>query len=111
MTALVALTAIPSARRGLRALGEKRLSVALLDVAGYFTRILEMVRHAETEGFLDRAPITVVDASIDRVLRALADSRPSTRAWFETARNHAIYSNEGGAYDDLLAHLKEIGLA
>jgi SpoVK/Ycf46/Vps4 family AAA+-type ATPase len=43
--------------------------------------------------------------------RAIKDARPSTRAWFETARNHAIYANEGGVYDDLLAHLKAIGLA
>ncbi|WP_242345499.1 ATP-binding protein [Anaeromyxobacter terrae] len=43
--------------------------------------------------------------------RAVKDVKPSTRAWFEVARNHAIYANEGGAYDDLLEHLKAIKLA
>lgn len=39
--------------------------------------------------------------------RALKEVRPSTRAWLETARNHAIYANEGGLYDDLLAYLRQ----
>lgn len=38
--------------------------------------------------------------------RALAEVRPSTGAWLETARNVAQFANEGGAYDDLLAYLK-----
>ncbi len=32
--------------------------------------------------------------------------RPSTREWFSTARNYAIYSNQGGIYDDVLKYLK-----
>jgi SpoVK/Ycf46/Vps4 family AAA+-type ATPase len=48
----------------------------------------------------------------DGLLRkALQDLRPSTRPWFEVARNHALYANEGGVYDDLLLHLKRLGLA
>lgn len=31
--------------------------------------------------------------------------RPSVDPWLETARNFAIYSNEGGTYDDLLTYL------
>lgn len=31
--------------------------------------------------------------------------KPSTREWFTTARNYAIYSNEGGIYDDILEYL------
>ena len=38
--------------------------------------------------------------------RALKDVRPSTKPWFATARNVAMYANEGGAYDDLVAYLK-----
>jgi AAA+ superfamily predicted ATPase len=53
------------------------------------------------------------EIDIDQALlkRALKDAKPSTRAWFELARNHAIYANEGGTYDDLLAHLRTLGLA
>jgi AAA+ superfamily predicted ATPase len=32
--------------------------------------------------------------------------KPSTREWFATARNYALYSNQGGVYDDILKYLK-----
>jgi SpoVK/Ycf46/Vps4 family AAA+-type ATPase len=38
---------------------------------------------------------------------ALKELKPSTRAWFETARNYVLFSNEGGAYDDLLAYMRD----
>jgi SpoVK/Ycf46/Vps4 family AAA+-type ATPase len=37
---------------------------------------------------------------------ALKDVRPSTRAWFETAKNYAMFANDAGQYDDLLEYLK-----
>ncbi len=37
---------------------------------------------------------------------ATAQIRPSTREWFSTARNYALYSNQGGTYDDILKYLK-----
>jgi SpoVK/Ycf46/Vps4 family AAA+-type ATPase len=48
----------------------------------------------------------------DALLAAtLRDMRPSTQAWLDTARNYAIYANEGGTYDDLVAYLKARGQA
>jgi SpoVK/Ycf46/Vps4 family AAA+-type ATPase len=38
--------------------------------------------------------------------KALKEVRPSTRPWFGTARNYAMFANEGGLYDDLLAFMK-----
>ena len=32
--------------------------------------------------------------------------RPTTKEWFSTARNYALYSNQGGLYDDILKFLK-----
>lgn len=32
--------------------------------------------------------------------------QPSTREWFATARNYAVYANQGGLYDDVLKYLK-----
>jgi len=32
--------------------------------------------------------------------------KPSTREWFSTARNYALYSNQGGTYDEVLKYLK-----
>ena len=37
---------------------------------------------------------------------AAATLRPSTKEWFATARNYALYSNQGGIYDDILKYLK-----
>lgn len=38
--------------------------------------------------------------------RALKEIKPSVRPWFEVARNYAMFSNEGGMYDDLLDYLR-----
>jgi transitional endoplasmic reticulum ATPase len=31
--------------------------------------------------------------------------KPSTKAWFESAKNYALYSNQGGFYNDVLSYL------
>jgi SpoVK/Ycf46/Vps4 family AAA+-type ATPase len=38
--------------------------------------------------------------------RAMKDVRPSIRSWLETAKNHALFANDGGVYDDLLEYLR-----
>jgi AAA+ superfamily predicted ATPase len=38
--------------------------------------------------------------------RALDEVKPSTRPWLETARNYAMFANEGGQYDGLLEYLR-----
>ncbi len=38
---------------------------------------------------------------------ALREVRPSTGPWFATARNVALFANEGGSYDELAAYLKK----
>jgi transitional endoplasmic reticulum ATPase len=40
------------------------------------------------------------------LLAACKTARPSAKEWFSTARNYALYSNQGGIYDDILAYLK-----
>jgi SpoVK/Ycf46/Vps4 family AAA+-type ATPase len=47
------------------------------------------------------APLTTKD-----LVAAAKSGRPTTRDWFSTARNYALYSNEGGQYDDVLDYLK-----
>lgn len=44
--------------------------------------------------------------STSDVLAAAKKANPTTREWFATAKNHAIYSNQGGTYDDILDYLK-----
>ncbi len=66
----------------------------------------------------------VVDVAVERKLReamkagtpkplgtkdlaqAAALLQSTTREWFATARNYALYSNQGGIYDDILTYLK-----
>ncbi|MYS84984.1 AAA family ATPase [Embleya scabrispora] len=43
------------------------------------------------------------------LLAAAKAIRPSTEAWFATARNVAMFANEGGTYDDLLTYLRKTG--
>ena len=38
--------------------------------------------------------------------KALQEVKPSTRPWFDTAKNYAMFANEGGSYDDLLDYIK-----
>ena len=46
-------------------------------------------------------PITTKDLT-----SAAGSVKPSTREWFSTAKNYALYSNQGGTYDDILKYLK-----
>jgi hypothetical protein len=40
------------------------------------------------------------------LISAASGLRPSTKEWFASARNYALYSNQGGMYDDILKYLK-----
>ncbi|MFK7903969.1 MAG: AAA family ATPase [Chitinophagales bacterium] len=40
------------------------------------------------------------------LLAAAKTVRPSTREWFNTAKNYAMYANDSGLYDDILKYLK-----
>jgi len=46
-------------------------------------------------------PVTMRDFKV-----ALKEVNVSTGPWFDTARNYALYSNESGTFDELLAYLK-----
>jgi len=41
--------------------------------------------------------------------QALKDVKPTTRTWFEVAKNYATFANDGGIFDDLLEYLKHHG--
>jgi AAA+ superfamily predicted ATPase len=47
----------------------------------------------------------VVPISTDDLIRAAKSMQPSTRAWFESAKNYALYANQSGFYNDVLAFL------
>jgi transitional endoplasmic reticulum ATPase len=78
----------------------------------------------KAEGFSGADLKAVIDLSIEGKLReamrdgvpkplttrdllgAAGQVKPSTKDWFATARNYALYSNQGGTYDDILKYLK-----
>lgn len=67
---------------------------AVLDVA-----VEKKLQEAMKQGI--PKPLTTKD------LAAAADTiKPSAQEWFATARNYALYSNQGGVYDDILKYLK-----
>ena len=67
---------------------------AIVDMA-----IEEKLRIALKEGI--PKPLTTKD-----LMAAIKSLHPTTREWFSTARNYAVYSNQGGIYDDVIKYLK-----
>src|SRR3954452_707591 len=63
---------------------------AVIDVA-----IEQKLREAMRDGI--PKPLTSRD-----LVTAAGQVRPTTREWFSTARNYALYSNQGGVYDDII---------
>jgi transitional endoplasmic reticulum ATPase len=75
---------------------------------GFSGADLKAVVDLAVEGKLTQAmksgviePITSKD-----LLEAAKRHKPTVRDWFDTARNYALYANQSGLYDDILAHLK-----
>ena len=50
---------------------------------------------------------TVRMIGMDDLTAAVAEVKPSLSAWFDTARNVALFANEGGLYDDLVGYLRK----
>jgi AAA+ superfamily predicted ATPase len=64
---------------------------------------------AASELAIERALATgaVAPIGMDELRGAQRQMRPSTRGWFETARNFVLFANEAGIYDDLLSYMRE----
>ena len=43
--------------------------------------------------------------SMNSLLKAIKNINPSTKEWFNSAKNYVLYSNDSGLYDDILAYL------
>ncbi|MBV8378524.1 MAG: AAA family ATPase [Verrucomicrobia bacterium] len=68
---------------------------------------LQAIFDIATERALSRAMKEgrVVPLTTEDLLQASKVIKPSTRAWFESAKNYALYANQGGFYDDVLSFL------
>jgi transitional endoplasmic reticulum ATPase len=47
----------------------------------------------------------IVPITTDDLIRAAKAMQPSTKAWFESAKNYALYANQSGFYNDVLSFL------
>ncbi len=56
--------------------------------------LTEAMRHGKV------VPLTTKD-----LIKAAGRHKPTTKAWFESAKNYAMYSNQSGFYDDVLKYL------
>ncbi len=55
------------------------------------------------ESFKDGIPKPL---STKDIVKAISKMKPSTKEWFGSAKNYALYSNDSGLYDDILTYLK-----
>jgi AAA+ superfamily predicted ATPase len=90
----------PAAGLDVRAVAARTAGFSGADLAHLCESAAEIAMEASAQSGVTR-PITAAD-----VQQALKDVRPTTRPWFETARNYALFANEGGIYDDLLAYMR-----
>ncbi|MBP8256432.1 MAG: AAA family ATPase [Opitutaceae bacterium] len=101
-----------------------RTEIVSLQLKGKPTDLIDYAMIArKTDGFSGADIKAVIDLAIEARLRdslktgrikpmtdgdllaAVKQVRPTTREWFETARNHALYANQSGLYDDVLTFL------
>lgn len=81
-------------------LAKKTDSFSGADLKGVVDLAVESkLRLAMKEGL--PKPLTTAD-----LLSAVQSVKPTAREWFSTARNYALYSNQGGIYDDILKFMK-----
>ncbi|MDG5491516.1 AAA family ATPase [Psychroserpens sp. SPM9] len=55
------------------------------------------------ESFKDGIPKPLVTKDL---IKAFSKMKPSTKEWFNSAKNYALYANDSGLYDDILSYLK-----
>jgi AAA+ superfamily predicted ATPase len=62
------------------------------------------VEHALADSIRSGTARPVTQKDLDRARKEVS---PSTRPWFATAHNYALYANQDGTYDDLLTYIRE----
>jgi transitional endoplasmic reticulum ATPase len=99
-----AIVEILARDKPLRRLDAKTLAKRTKEFSG---ADLKSIFDIATERALSRAMKAgrVVPLTTEDLLQACKSIKPSTRAWFESAKNYALYANQGGFYDDVLTFL------
>jgi len=96
----VLLTGKPQQNLDLAQIAQKTEGFSGADLKGLIDQAIESrLKEAMKRGI--PAPLVTGD-----LLDSLARLKPSTREWMASAKNHALFSNQGGTYDDVLKFLK-----
>jgi len=90
----------PQADIDLRKLAKKSEGLSGADLKSVVERACDQILSESIKSGKAPAPI-----STSHLMDALAKTTPSTKGWFETARNYALHGNHDGQYDDILKHL------
>ena len=90
----------PTADVDTRKVASKTADYSGADLQAVVERAVEVKLHEAVKLGMPK-PICTKD-----LLKAAKQVRPTTREWFSAARNHALYANEGGLYDEILEYLK-----
>lgn len=74
---------------------------------GFSGADLKAVFDQATEAALNEAMRkgSMVPVTGKMLVNALKNVKPSTKKWFESAKNHALYANQSGFYDDILTYM------
>ena len=88
-------------------IGELDMKALARKTDGFSGADLKAVFDIATEQVLNDAMKTgkVIPLNTKDLIKAGSRHKPTTRAWFESAKNYALYANQGGFYDDVLKHL------
>lgn len=81
-------------------LAKKLVNYSGADIDAIIDMAIEFKLEASFEDGIPK-PINTAD-----LLNAVKKHRPGTQEWFMTAKNFAVFANESGLYDDILAYLK-----
>ncbi len=70
------------------------------DIQAVIDKAIEVKLEASFKDGIPK-PLTTKD-----FLKAIKKTKPSTKEWFGSAKNYALYANDSGLYDEILTYLK-----
>ena len=93
----------PLAQWSAEDLAKKTEGFSGADLAAVFDQAIE---HALKESMKQKGKLVPVTGKM--LINIAKKVKPTTKKWFESAKNYALYANQGGLYDDILEYLSLI---
>jgi len=90
----------PAEKVNLKKLAAKTKDFSGADLKG----MIDVAIEAKLEESMERGEVIPVQTK--DLLKAIDKRKSTVKEWFSTARNYALYANDGGLYDDILKYLK-----